>query len=202
MVNIAQRMTRLNELLRLRVGGGAAILPPEVTRLHMDFVMTYDDGHKGPRNFWRNDLRRLKYYNPAIPMTVSRTENPDDPALMTIHFTSPSAAASTPPPVSSTTSPNTSTAPVTPSSSPALAERTEVFNIKSRKRYEILEQLIALTKAKQIEPTEKELNEIRELGEKREQSAKDSTLSQKVNARKKQEKRRMAIARGELTATS
>ncbi|TVY43708.1 hypothetical protein LSUB1_G000642 [Lachnellula subtilissima] len=193
MVNIAQRMTRLKELLRLKVGGGAAILPPEVTRLHMDFVMTYDDGHKGPRNFWRNDLRRLKFYNPAIPMTVSRTENPDDPALMTIHFASASAAASIPPPVSTT--------PATPSS-PASTGRTEVFNIKSRKRYEILEQLMTLTNAKKIEPTEQELNEIRELGAKREQSAKDSTLSQKVNARKKQEKRRMAIARGELTSAS
>ncbi|TVY31170.1 hypothetical protein LHYA1_G000124 [Lachnellula hyalina] len=187
MVNIAQRMTRLKELLRLKVGGGAAILPPEVTRLHMDFVMTYDDGHKGPRNFWRNDLRRLKFYNPAIPMTVSRTENPDDPALMTIHFASASAAAST---------------PATPSSSPAPTERTEVFTIKSRKRYEILEQLMTLTNAKKIEPTEQELNEIRELSAKREQSAKDSALSQKVNARKKQEKRRMAIARGELTSAS
>ncbi|TVY94215.1 hypothetical protein LAWI1_G000171 [Lachnellula willkommii] len=201
MVNIAQRMTRLKELLRLRVGGGAAILPPEVTRLHMDFVMTYDEGHKGPRHFWRNDLRRLKFYNPAIPMTVSRTENPDDPALMTIHFTSASAAASTSPPVS-TTSPQTSTAPATPSSSPTPTERTEVFNIKSRKRYEILEQLMALTNAKKIEPTEEELNEIRELNAKREQSAKDSAFSQKVNAKNKQEKRRMAIARGELTSAS
>ncbi|TVY14826.1 hypothetical protein LARI1_G006454 [Lachnellula arida] len=201
MVNIAQRMTRLKELLRLRVGGGAAILPPEVTRLHMDFVMTYDDGHKGPRHFWRNDLRRLKFYNPAIPMTVSRTENPDDPALMTIHFTSASAAASTSPPVS-TTSPQTSTAPATLSSSPTPTERTEVFNIKSRKRYEILEQLMALTNAKKIEPTEEELNEIRELNAKREQSAKDSAFSQKVNAKNKQEKRRMAIARGELTSAS
>ncbi|TVY56698.1 hypothetical protein LCER1_G002726 [Lachnellula cervina] len=197
MVNIAQRMTRLKELLRLRVGGGAAILPPEVTRLHMDFVMTYDDGHKGPRHFWRNDLRRLKFYNPAVPMTVSRTENPDDPALMTIHFTSASAAASTPPPVP-TTSPQTSTAP----SSPTPTERTEVFNIKSRKRFEILEQLMALTNAKKIEPTEEELNEIRELNAKREQSAKDSAFSQKFNAKQKQEKRRMAIARGELTSTS
>jgi len=61
---------------------------------------------------------------------------------------------------------------------------------------------MTLTNAKKIEPTEQELNEIRELSAKREQSAKDSALSQKVNARKKQEKRRMAIARGELTSAS
>jgi large subunit ribosomal protein MRP49 len=133
-------------------------------------------------------------------MTISRTRNPDDPALMTIHFTSPSTAATTPPPVSSTTTPQTSTAPVTPSKSPAPTERTEVFNIKNRQRYEILEQLMTLTNAKKIEPTEKEINEIRELGAKRETSAKDSTLGQKVAARRKQEARRMAIARGELKA--
>lgn len=61
---------------------------------------------------------------------------------------------------------------------------------------------MALTNAKKIEPTEEELNEIRELNAKREQSAKDSAFSQKFNAKQKQEKRRMAIARGELTSTS
>jgi large subunit ribosomal protein MRP49 len=74
-----------------------------------------------------------------------------------------------------------------------------VFNIKNRKRFEILEQLMTLTNARKIEPTEQEINEIRELGAKREQSKKDSILMAKVLEKKKQEARRMAIARGEVT---
>lgn len=59
---------------------------------------------------------------------------------------------------------------------------------------------MTLTNAKKIEPTEQEINEIRELGAKREQSKKDSILMAKVLEKRKQEARRMAIARGEVTA--
>jgi len=36
-------------LLAIRLGPGAAMLPPEVTRIHMDFAFKLNDGHFGPR---------------------------------------------------------------------------------------------------------------------------------------------------------
>lgn len=114
-------------------------------------------------------------------MTVSRTLNPDDPALLTVHFAPSSTSTSTDSPPK---------------------ERTEVFNIKNRKPFEILDQLLELTKATRIEATEDQLAEFREFAEKRTQSMKDAALMQKVNDRKKQEARRMAIARGEVKAES
>src|SRR4030095_5123295 len=40
----------------------------------------------GARRFWRVCLPRLKYYNPAIPMTVQQTDDQSGPALLTIYF--------------------------------------------------------------------------------------------------------------------
>ncbi len=37
------------QLVRLRTGPGAAILPHDVTRIHMEFNHKYNDGHMGPR---------------------------------------------------------------------------------------------------------------------------------------------------------
>jgi large subunit ribosomal protein MRP49 len=35
--------------MKLKCGPGAAILPPEVTRIHMDFALKMDNGHMGSR---------------------------------------------------------------------------------------------------------------------------------------------------------
>ncbi len=37
------------QLLAIRLGPGAAILPKNIDRLHMDFAIKIDDGHRGPR---------------------------------------------------------------------------------------------------------------------------------------------------------
>ena len=34
----------------IRTGPGAAILPPEVKRIHLDFAIKINDGHAGPRS--------------------------------------------------------------------------------------------------------------------------------------------------------
>ncbi|KAI5918759.1 50S ribosomal protein mrp49 [Camillea tinctor] len=50
MVNPGKRMHILKaKLLDLRHGPGAAILPPEITRIHLDFALRWNDGHYGPR---------------------------------------------------------------------------------------------------------------------------------------------------------
>lgn len=37
------------QLINIRCGPGAAILPPEVTRIHLDFATKINGGHMGAR---------------------------------------------------------------------------------------------------------------------------------------------------------
>ncbi|KAF2663523.1 hypothetical protein BT63DRAFT_461250 [Microthyrium microscopicum] len=86
MVALAKRVKRLTELMTIRIGPGAAVLPQYVTRIHMQFALQALGGHKGPRKFWREMLPRLKYYNPAIRMSVSRPNPVGGPGIMTIYI--------------------------------------------------------------------------------------------------------------------
>ncbi|PWY88448.1 50S ribosomal protein Mrp49 [Aspergillus heteromorphus CBS 117.55] len=95
MVNFFKRMRKLNALLDVRTGTGAAILPtaatatkefPAITRLHLTYAQKIYGGHQGARHFWRKCLPRLKFHNPAIPMTVRQTTEQEIPASLTIYF--------------------------------------------------------------------------------------------------------------------
>jgi large subunit ribosomal protein MRP49 len=181
----------------------------------MDFAQDIEDGHYGPRyvsltqiselelrytprKFWRNCLPRLKYHNPAIPMTINRTNDQLGPALLTVHFTSTAEAATTKPEVSSTTSKHTSTGPVPASKSGPGTERTEVINMKHRLDSEILDQLLKLTKAKIVLPTPEETRQIREIEEQNAKSARDAAMMQVENAKRKREEEILKQARGTL----
>lgn len=59
---------------------------------------------------------------------------------------------------------------------------------------------MTLTKAKTIEPTEEDVEVLRDLAVKRRQSVKDAKLQDQVKEKKRAEARRLAIARGELKA--
>ncbi|CAF9929714.1 MAG: hypothetical protein GOMPHAMPRED_005459 [Gomphillus americanus] len=74
------------QLLQIRFGPGAAILPKEIKRIHLDFAYNWNNGHLGPRRFWRQCLPRLKYHNPMVSMTVQRTTDQDSKPVMTIYF--------------------------------------------------------------------------------------------------------------------
>ncbi len=39
----------ITQLLAIRLGPGAAVLQPEITKIHMDFAYDIHDGHYGPR---------------------------------------------------------------------------------------------------------------------------------------------------------
>ncbi|KAH9220959.1 50S ribosomal protein-like protein Mrp49 [Leptodontidium sp. 2 PMI_412] len=182
MVAIIKRMRKLRALLAIRLGPGAAVLPPEVTRIQMDFARDLEDGHYGPRKFWRNCLPRLKYHNPAIPMTVNRTNDQSGPALLTIHFTNPSAAAT--------------------KAGSAATERTEVINMKHRPESEILDQLLAITRARVVKPTAEESRQIQEIEDQNARSERDSVMMAEVNAKRKREEAIMIQARGDPDAMS
>ncbi|RPB28021.1 hypothetical protein L211DRAFT_846004 [Terfezia boudieri ATCC MYA-4762] len=90
MVSIIQRMKVLQgKLATLRHGPGAAILPPNVQKLSLNFPYRNKGGHMGTRKFWQLYLPRIKYYNPTFPIEVIRREGSDaaGPATITIHFT-------------------------------------------------------------------------------------------------------------------
>ncbi|THW88025.1 hypothetical protein D6D15_06271 [Aureobasidium pullulans] len=194
MVSLLQRMRKLQTLLSIRLGPGAAVLPKEVSRIHMRFAPKIDGGHMGPKKFWRHELVRLKFHNPAISMTLDRTAPQTDPALMTIFFADPEASPT------SGAAPTTSTSGDKEPSNYAPSSRTETIDMTGRLPENILADLMNLTNARQIEATKEELDTLRSLEEQRIRSERDSKLSLEVREKKKREEALLAQARGDMAS--
>ncbi|KFY30978.1 hypothetical protein V493_01505 [Pseudogymnoascus sp. VKM F-4281 (FW-2241)] len=185
MVSILRRMTKLRALLAIKLGPGAAVLPKNVTKLHMEFAKRLNEGHFGPRKFWQSYLPRLKYHNPAVSMTLDRTTNQEGPALMTVYFDDTAQPQTPSAPVSGTqTEPTTSD-----------KQRVVTINMKHRHESEILSQLLALTNAVPVEPTPEEVEQLQELAGQQEVSEKDSARHRIFNKEKKREEAILAQAR-------
>jgi large subunit ribosomal protein MRP49 len=133
-------------------------------------------------------------------MTINRTTDQDGPAVMTIHFADQTTATNTLPTISSTTNTQTSSAPVSESTPMVPAERTATINMKHRNESEILSKLLAVTKALPIEPTEEELEQIRDLEERKRLGEQDSKRSHALNEKRRRTEAMLAQARGELAA--
>lgn len=151
-----------------------------------DTVRTGTDGASPFSKFWRHHLPRLKYHNPAIPMTVSRTTDQSGPATLTIHF----GSAAEPSPEVDSTTPADSTV-----TSSGAADRVVTIDMKTKQDSEILQELLKATKAVELGPTEEDQEALRELEEQRERSARDSEMSREVNAKRKREAEALAQAR-------
>ncbi|KAF9634088.1 hypothetical protein BFW01_g4983 [Lasiodiplodia theobromae] len=176
---LAQLLTRLR--IHSRLGPGAAVLPKDVKKITMRFAPKIDDGHRGPKKFFRTMLPRLQYRNPALRITVDRTAAQSDPAVMNIIFSSPSSSATT----------STEAQPATTS-----ANRTVTIQMKHKTESEILQQLYEATGAQEVEPTEVEKEELQELKEYDERSRRDSERQTEVNRQRKREAEMLAAARG------
>ncbi|GME22208.1 50s ribosomal protein Mrp49 [Neofusicoccum parvum] len=189
MPTIGQRMFKLKELLAIRVGPGAAVLPKDVKRITMRMAPKIDDGHRGPKRFFKYILPRLKYRNPAVPITVDRKAAQTDPAVMTIVFGEAGTTAT-----ASTSNAAATSAPSGASSN----DRVVTIQMKHKSESEILQQLYDATGAQELEPTELEREELRELEERKERSKKDSERMIEVNRQRKREAQMLAAARGEI----
>ncbi|KAI3323749.1 CI-B8 domain-containing protein [Xylariaceae sp. AK1471] len=205
MVNPGKRMNILQALLQLRHGPGAAILPPEITRIHMDFAMKWNDGHFGPRKFWRTCLPRLKYWNPAIPMLVNRFENQAAPATMSIYFRQASSdSASTTEAVRNmlplAQQPHSSTTNEHPAPPPEEGERVVTIDMKNVHSDTILSEFLAKTGATLVQPTPDEQAEMRQVEERVERGAVDRAIVKKYIDDKRREERMLALARQEAEA--
>ncbi|KAI5800037.1 hypothetical protein EDC01DRAFT_613014, partial [Geopyxis carbonaria] len=73
-------------LALVRNGFGAAALPADVKSLVLSCAHKINEGHMGPRKFWRQFMPRLKYHNPDVHMDVIRTQLKGGPATLTISF--------------------------------------------------------------------------------------------------------------------
>ncbi|KAF2724028.1 hypothetical protein K431DRAFT_241630 [Polychaeton citri CBS 116435] len=201
-MSLAQRMRALqSRLLAIRLGSGAYVLPKDIKRIHLTFAQKINGGHAGPRHFWREELVRLKYHNPAVSMTVARHQQPEGPATLSVHYASPDAAQTS----SSATSSPASTASTAAGSTPSSAnptEKVETIDMKFKPNSEILTELVRLTKAYPVEPTPEDREQIQALEEQKKRSERDSKLSQEVRARKKREQEMLEQARGEIAAQS
>ncbi|KAJ3566043.1 hypothetical protein NPX13_g7277 [Xylaria arbuscula] len=205
MVNPGKRMNILQAILSLRHGPGAAILPPEVTKIHMDFAMKWNDGHFGPRRFWRECLPRLKFWNPAIPMLVNRSTNQAGPATMSIYFRQTSAE-----PISTAEvvrnmlplaqQPHSSVSNEHPAPPPEEGERVVTIDMKNVHSDDILGAFLAKTGATVVNPSPDELVEMNQVEERKERGAIDRAIVKKYIEDKRSNERMMALAKQEAEA--
>ncbi|KAI9865590.1 MAG: hypothetical protein M1824_002331 [Vezdaea acicularis] len=197
MVTVIRRMTKLKtKLFDIRFGPGAATLPRDVKRLHLTFAKKYNGGHMGPRKFWRSCLPRLKYHNPAIPMTIDRIEDQASPSILSIHFASPSSPSDVVAPVASTADPTLSTAATTKTSTDAPStDKVVEIDMKNKRDSEILDALMKATNAVQVEPSADERAEMEALAVKRARSEEDSRQMREVLERRKYKANMLAGAR-------
>lgn len=156
-----------------------------------------NDGHMGPRKFWRDNLPRLKFWNPAVPMIVNRVKDQSRPATMSIYIRDADANADAP---LSTPTPNSSTVGHSTAPPPAKGERVEVIPMKDMHSDTILASFISKTKAVPVLPTSQEQIQMDELESLRQQAEVDrARVRKKVEAAKK-EAAMMAAARDEAAS--
>ncbi|KAI1341949.1 CI-B8 domain-containing protein [Xylariaceae sp. FL0016] len=215
MVNPGKRMNILQALLALRHGPGAAILPPEITRIHLDFAKFWNDGHLGPRKFWKQCLPRLKFWNPAIPMLVNRFDEQSNAATLSIYFKQTAAEAAAASPTANSPSallkstrkplplaqqPHSSTRGEHPAPPPEDDERVVTINMKGVHSEQILAEFIAKTGAILVRPSPDEQVEMRQVEERSEKAAFDRAIVKKFIDDKRHKQRMLDLARQEADA--
>ncbi|CRK23715.1 hypothetical protein VD0002_g6269 [Verticillium dahliae] len=166
----ASRWHKLRAMLRIRHGPGAAVIPPTVTRIHVEFAKTYNNGHMGPRRFWRDMLPRLKFHNPSIPMIVNRKDSNEGPALLSIYLSDAAAAGAEP---AVRIQPPSSGIDTSKAAPPAADERVVKIDMKNQRSEEILARFLAETGAQPVLPTPEEQAEMKEVEEMERQGAVD-----------------------------
>ncbi|KAH8710080.1 CI-B8 domain-containing protein [Phaeosphaeriaceae sp. PMI808] len=176
MVNIISRMRKLHELLWIRCGPGALILPKEVSKISMEFNTKLYGGHRGARKFWREMLPRIKYRNPSIPIAIERHSEPTGPSLLHIYTHA--------------------------SSSPAAADQapTHTIDIRDQEEAQILDALVKAVGATPIAPTPQEEVESQEIAEFKVRSEKDRVQVRDKLLKERREQELLKVARGEVPA--
>ncbi|OAA70467.1 50S ribosomal protein Mrp49 [Cordyceps fumosorosea ARSEF 2679] len=198
MRSLGERLHLLRKLLNLRMGPGAAILPSEVSHIHMDFALRTHNGHMGAKKFWRENLPRLKYHNPAVPMIVNRHGQNEQPPTMTVYLRTAAAAAGDAPAVAP---PASSRVGLSKAQPPASNERVVHIDMKDKHSTNILEQLIAQVGAVPLRPTAEDTAEWQSLEELRKVSNASRDRINAIKAEKEREANMLRQARAAGGAT-
>lgn len=217
-----------SQLYKVKYGAGAAILPsttahllplpsrgarlpspedPPVTRIHLTFAQRSEDGHMGARRFWRDCLPSLKYYNPAIPMTVSRDQKQGGKCEMHIFFgdkNSPAAEAAKEGkpvtlPTSSTTGQTHPPSNALPGTETAL-ENVKTIKMQHKSHNAIWHEVQELTKAKRVWAPNQDATEMKHLAQFREQAEKDRARVAKILENKREQARVLKEAKAQVEA--
>lgn len=152
------------------------------------------------RKFWRSELVRLKYHNPAVAMTVDRSGmTPDDESTMSIHF-APADAIQTSSSATSGPSPTESTTTTSQTSDHTPADRVETIGMKFRSNSDILQDLMRITNAYPVEATPEDQEQLAALEEQKVRGDRDRVVSSAHKARVKREQQLLEQARGGLGA--
>lgn len=188
------------QILEIRTGLGAALFPnptngtpqyPAVTRLHLTYARHIYGGHQGARHFWRRCLPRLKYHNPSIPMTVQQTSEKEGPAALTVYFQE--RLSSTAPGIVGKNPPVDKHAPA-----PAETEKSAVIDLKNLSLEEIWRRVQASTGAVDLEPTEDDKANKKQLADITARAPGDRARIRAIRQAKKDQERMLAEARGEI----
>ncbi|EFX06292.1 50S ribosomal protein mrp49 [Grosmannia clavigera kw1407] len=199
MVGVARRMNKLKALLNIRHGPGAALLPSEVSRIHLEFAQRWNDGQYGPRKFWQTCLPRLKYWNPAVPMIVNRTSEATGPATLTIYFRQKqegviaAAEATEAEPQPSSSFVGESKAP-----QPTPTERTVQIDMKGLRSDAILQDFLSKSGAIPVSPSSQEQADMREVEERAERASVDREVMLKYLTARRREAALLAQAKSEV----
>lgn len=142
------------------------------------------------RKFWRENLPRLKYHNPAVPMIVNRHDQSASPPTLSIYLRAASSSPDAAPP---TTSASTSAQPASSNTNqskpppPAADERVVSIDLKDKHSSAILELFLAETRARALQPTKDEVTEMQALETLERDAAVDRERVRQLRAEKKKE---------------
>ncbi|KAK1251087.1 hypothetical protein MKX07_005642 [Trichoderma sp. CBMAI-0711] len=202
MRSLGERLNLLRKLISIKCGPGAAVLPADVTRIHMDFAIHLKGGHMGARKFWKEYLPRLKYHNPAIPMIVNRHDQNQNPPTMTIYLRKPDSSSADS--SSSSSSSSSAIAAAQPASSrtglskaqpPTPDERVVHIDMTNKHSSHILEFFMAETRAVPLQPTNEEIAEMQALETLRRNAEVDRERMRLLREEKKREEDMLKRAR-------
>ncbi|KAF5648116.1 ribosomal MRP49 [Fusarium tjaetaba] len=192
MRSLGERLNKLRAIISLRCGPGAAILPPEVTRIHMDFATSFKNGHMGAKKFWRENLPRLKYHNPSVPMIVNRHSRNNKKPTISIYLRKPDASTPAPATRSQPSSSRNNMSKATP---PDADEKIVTVDMTEKHSSHILEYVLAETRAVPIKPTKEEIRELQELDAMARQAEVDRARMRSLREEKKREEDMLKRAR-------
>ena len=157
--------------------------------MHLTYARKMYEGHIGARRFWRTCLPRLKYYNPAVGISVKQTDDQEKPPLLTIYFAQNKDKASTPANVKM----EDTLAPA-----PNESETVKTIDLRGQQVSEIWEKVKAATGAKELEASEADLKEIEENKKLDEKSEVDRQRVAAIRKARKDQEKMLQSAREEV----